>query len=196
METTEQECLSALHDATEILGESPTKAQYEDLGLTPASATIMRVVGGWNAAKERAGLETYDKSEYGGPSVAPKPDWVDLPEDKVWEDLSGNQRWYYKNRRKEIDKKERRRAEMRRWVHDYKAAECECARCGEGDPACLDFHHTGEKELSVSNMVSYGYGKVALRDEIERCVVLCANCHRKEHYEAPSLPDDSPSQHS
>ncbi len=56
--TTAEECLEALREAAERLGESPTKAQYEELGLTPASATIIRTCGGWNDAKEKAGLET------------------------------------------------------------------------------------------------------------------------------------------
>jgi hypothetical protein len=53
MRTTERECLDALQEAAERLGKSPTKAEYEELGLRPASATIIRVVGGWNEAKER-----------------------------------------------------------------------------------------------------------------------------------------------
>lgn len=56
--TTETECLEALREAAERLGESPTKAEYEDLGLRPASATIIRAVGGWNEAKEKAGLDS------------------------------------------------------------------------------------------------------------------------------------------
>jgi len=63
--TTEGECLEALREAAERLGESPTKAQYEELGMTPASATIMKTVGGWNEAKEQAGLETFDRGATG-----------------------------------------------------------------------------------------------------------------------------------
>ena len=38
--TTEDDCIRALREAADRLGESPSKAAYEDLGLTPASATI------------------------------------------------------------------------------------------------------------------------------------------------------------
>lgn len=54
----EEQCIDALHAAADRLGKSPTKAEYEELGLRPASATIMRNLGGWNAAKEAAGLQT------------------------------------------------------------------------------------------------------------------------------------------
>jgi hypothetical protein len=46
MQRTKTECLAALRRAAERLGKSPTKAEYEKLGLTPASATIIRTVGG------------------------------------------------------------------------------------------------------------------------------------------------------
>ncbi|WP_135821841.1 homing endonuclease associated repeat-containing protein [Halostella litorea] len=182
--TTEEEYLDALSEAARELGESPTKAQYEELGLRPASATILRVMGSWNAAKEAAGLETFERGSLNEGEVQPKPDDVDLS-DREWRELSGYQRWYRKNRESEIRKKDRRRAELRRWLHVYKRDNCACERCGEGNPACLDFHHPGEKDLGISAMVVYGYSKANIGEEINRCTVLCANCHRKEHYSVP-----------
>ncbi len=178
--TTDEECLEALGRAAEQLGESPTKAQYEEIGLTPASATIMKILGGWNAAKERAELKTFDRAVTGGQPVQPKPDWVDIPDDVEWEELTGQQRWYYKNREERIERKDRRRNEIRRWLYTYKDQRCECNRCGEERPPCLDFHHPGEKERDISTMVVDGYSKESIRKEIDRCTVLCANCHRIE----------------
>lgn len=185
--TSEADCIHGLREAAERLGESPTKAEYEALGLTPASGTIQRVMGSWNAAKEAAGLETYEQGENGGQDVQPKPDWVDLPSGKEWDELSGNMRWYYKNRERDIAKKDRRRAELRVWLYEYKQGHCACSRCGEGHPAALDFHHTdaADKEMSVSQMVAYGYAVENIRAEIDKCEVLCANCHRKEQYQLP-----------
>lgn len=151
--TTEEECIAALRRAAEELGESPTKAQYEELGYTLASATIQRVLGGWNAAKEVAGLKTYTVGETSGGSVKPKPDWVDLPENETWEELSSHQRWYRKNRERQAGKKIRRRQRLRRWLDEYKRNQCECLRCSEDHPACLDFHHVGEKQDGVAEMV-------------------------------------------
>jgi len=192
MERTETECLEALQRAADQLDESPTKEQYVELGFTPAASTIMRILGGWNEAKEKAGLETYAQSDNGGFPVQPKPEWVELPEDKEWEELSGNQRWYYKNREAEIQKKEDRREMLRAWLHEFKREQCQCQRCDASHPACLDFHHVDseDKELGVSQMISYGYAVDSLREEIENCVVLCANCHRKEHYRVPDPVDE------
>jgi L-lysine 2,3-aminomutase len=57
----------------------------------------------------------------------------------------------------------------------------QCERCGENHPATLDFHHKGNKDFNVSEMVPRLTHKVLL-DEISKCSVLCANCHRKEHW--------------
>lgn len=59
-----------------------------------------------------------------------------------------------------------------------------CARCSENHIACMDFHHIdpSEKEYEVSKLVSNGMYTKAYK-EIKKCIVLCANCHRKHHYE-------------
>ncbi|TYL39724.1 hypothetical protein CV102_05420 [Natronococcus pandeyae] len=181
--TTEAACLEALRRAAEQLGESPTKAQYEELGLTPASATIIRTCGGWNDAKEKAGLDTAPST---GSRVLPRPDGVELPPDCDWDDLSVDQRWHYRNAERNTDRTLRRRARLRSWLDEQKR-DRGCLRCGVDTAACLDFHHVNEttKEMAVGRMVTFGYGTEALRAEIAKCIVLCANCHRIVHHEPP-----------
>jgi hypothetical protein len=191
MRTSETECIESLQKTAERLDKSPTKAEYDEFGLRPASTTIKRVFGSWNSAKEAAELETFTQGENGGQDVQPKPEWVDIPEDVVWQNLTAQQRWYHKNREHRINVKESRRRDLHRWLYELKRDEMACIRCGEERPPALDFHHTNEKERSVSEMVNDGYSKASIRDEIARCLVLCANCHRREHYDGPepsSLP--------
>ena len=69
------------------------------------------------------------------------------------------------------------RARTRSIINEAKANGCEV--CGEKETACLDFHHTGEKDKTVSQML--GMSDKRVRDEIAKCVILCANCHRKHH---------------
>jgi hypothetical protein len=184
MATSKPECIDALREAAERLGKSPTKAEYEELGLTPAAGTIMRQLGGWNAAKEAAGLETEPST---GSRVASKPDDVDLPDGMEWSDLSVDQRWHYRNSEWNAERTRRRRARLRQWLNEYKG-EHGCARCGEADATCLDFHHldSDDKTMALGTMVTFGYGTAALRAEIEKCEVLCANCHRREHHVPPT----------
>jgi len=182
MPTSEDDCLDALQEAAAELGTSPTKAEYQELGMTPSSGTIQRVVGGWNEAKERAGLETFTQGENGGFAVRSKPEWVEIPEGTEWEELTPQQRWYYRNRKNRIEQKEQRRKELRQWFYELKRDELACEQCSESRPPCLDCHHEGEKRDGVSNMVNDGYSKDRIREEIDRCLVVCANCHRREHY--------------
>lgn len=62
-----------------------------------------------------------------------------------------------------------------------------CLRCFEADPYSLDFHHVGEKTFEISNGKKIGESR--LGKEISKCVVLCANCHRKLHAERWALLD-------
>lgn len=56
-----------------------------------------------------------------------------------------------------------------------------CRVCGETEPICLDFHHLdpSEKEFSVGQEGQRSWKQ--LDNEISKCVILCANCHRKVH---------------
>ena len=143
----------------------------------------MRVMGGWNAAKTAAGLATYYQGECGGTEIQPKPESVNLPDGYEWTELNPQQRWYYKNRMHRIEVKAKRKEKLRSWFNAYKRSECSCEVCGETHPACLDFHHVGEKRMGVSQMVYMGFARDNILDEIESCRVLCANCHRKLHYQ-------------
>ncbi|KKK53486.1 hypothetical protein LCGC14_3094290, partial [marine sediment metagenome] len=63
-------------------------------------------------------------------------------------------------------------------VAAIKAAEG-CTDCGTNNPVVLDFDHLPEYEKSFtigSNITSKGMTR--LFDEIAKCEVVCANCHR------------------
>jgi hypothetical protein len=53
-----------------------------------------------------------------------------------------------------------------------------CVDCGEGDPVVLEFDHLGEKLFDIGQALPYRSWKRIL-EEIEKCVVVCANCHRR-----------------
>jgi len=59
-----------------------------------------------------------------------------------------------------------------------------CQRCGEEDQVVLEWHHTdpSKKEASVAWMMD-NRGRQAILEEISKCECLCANCHRRVHYE-------------
>ena len=79
------------------------------------------------------------------------------------------------------------------WLAEYKRDAGGCRRCDATDARTIDFHHPGpeEKERAVNEMVTLGYSKADVRTEVEKCTLLRANYHAKEHYvdAPPSGPD-------
>ena len=55
-----------------------------------------------------------------------------------------------------------------------------CVDCQESDPRVLEFDHRdpATKRAPVSVLVAEGYGLDAIAQEIAKCDVRCANCHR------------------
>lgn len=58
-----------------------------------------------------------------------------------------------------------------------------CVSCGESDPVVIDFHHLNEetKFKGVGDMVQGNYSLNKIQEEIDKCICLCSNCHRKVH---------------
>jgi len=54
-----------------------------------------------------------------------------------------------------------------------------CVDCGLADLLVLEFDHVSTKAASVSRLAHGGYSMKRLQDEISRCQIRCANCHRR-----------------
>ena len=59
-----------------------------------------------------------------------------------------------------------------------------CEKCGYNKcMAALDFHHNkGVKNFSLDSRTLSNISMDRIIEEFELCEVLCANCHREEHY--------------
>ena len=88
-----------------------------------------------------------------------------------------NHKQYYKTKAKKY------RKQYKEWFKSLKQ-ELSCASCNEDHIACLVFHHLdpSKKDFDVSKCTRNQYSKLKVLQEIEKCVVLCSNCHRKLHY--------------
>lgn len=91
---------------------------------------------------------------------------------------------YYKNhnhyRNRHNISRNKIREQIARKVFEY-LANHPCISCGEADPIVLEFDHRDKdgKIESISNLIrDSSWNKVKL--EIEKCDVLCANCHRRK----------------
>tara|TARA_R110002050_G_scaffold7274_2_gene28404 strand:+ start:9822 stop:10199 length:378 start_codon:yes stop_codon:yes gene_type:complete len=98
-----------------------------------------------------------------------------------------SRKWYHENAEKQKKKSRQRKRDMRSWYDNLKE-KSNCSMCGIsglGNPWMMEFHHRekDKKTKELSYMVSNGYGKEKLLLEIAKCDIVCANCHRKIHYD-------------
>jgi hypothetical protein len=97
-----------------------------------------------------------------------------------------SRRHYEKNRDKVIAKaKEYSRAarvRTRAFISNY-LKDNPCIDCGEANIVVLEFDHLRDKDFNISDAARNGVGIKKLKDEIAKCEVRCANCHRKKTYE-------------
>lgn len=90
---------------------------------------------------------------------------------------------YEQNKQKYIDKASNYRKEFWEWFRNLKK-DLSCIKCGEDRHWVLDFHHRDSslKDNEVSKLIN-SVSKSKVLQEIEKCDVLCANCHRDLHYQ-------------
>ena len=96
---------------------------------------------------------------------------------------------YLKNKSSIMEKQKQKRRVVQDWVSQFKK---KCELCSENHPACLDFHHDGDKEFGIANLTNRNIlneeTKKKILKEIKKCRVLCSNCHRKLHWEEKNGP--------
>lgn len=75
-----------------------------------------------------------------------------------------------------------RRRIAKKWGIEYKGNKCICCgydKCIEA----LDFHHLdqNEKEFNISEYGDKNLNWLELKKELDKCILVCANCHREIH---------------
>ena len=89
---------------------------------------------------------------------------------------------YLKNRDNVEQRRKNRREENKKFLYEYKIDKY-CEICGEKNPATLSFHHIADnKKEDVSTLISSGTIK-SIKEEIDKCIIVCENCHRVIHHE-------------
>jgi hypothetical protein len=83
----------------------------------------------------------------------------------------------YKER--SVARQKENRKVLRQFVWDF-LKEHPCIDCGETDPIVLEFDHLSDKKWSIADVASHNVSQKKLNEEIAKCEVRCANCHRKK----------------
>lgn len=80
-----------------------------------------------------------------------------------------------------VDAVKKRRYKIKLMSIEYKGGGCE--KCGYNKCAgALEFHHinSDEKDFSIG-MKGYTRSWELVKKELDKCMLLCANCHREIH---------------
>lgn len=91
--------------------------------------------------------------------------------------------WHQRNKERRLTRIYQQKVDTYWYIQDLKAG-LRCAYCGFNHPAALQFHHRN-KEDKLFNIGEAVYRKINLekvKQEIAKCIVICANCHFIHHW--------------
>lgn len=89
--------------------------------------------------------------------------------------------YYIANKQKFVDQTVERRREQKLRAINYLGGQCQKCK-GVFPPFVYDFHHKDptEKEGHIHIMLKNTWDKLVI--ELDKCILLCANCHREVHH--------------
>jgi len=97
----------------------------------------------------------------------------------------------YADRREELIKAvAKRRRKVKLMAIEYKGGHCQI--CGYNKyPGALDLHHiSGQKSFSIGDK-GYTRSWERTKEELDKCVLVCANCHRELEAGITQLPKET-----
>lgn len=93
------------------------------------------------------------------------------------------QREWYEARKAAYRKRSAERYQLRKaWLALF-FKDIFCIVCRESCQHCIDLHHLDPslKEGTIAQLYRNGASKMRVIAEMQKCVALCSNCHRKLH---------------
>jgi len=96
--------------------------------------------------------------------------------------------WYKENKKEHYQKRVERKTKLKQWLYEYKK-HLKCSKCGyNSHGAALEFHHpNNDKDTHIGQMICNVTSQEKILKEIEKCEVLCSNCHQILHWEMNNI---------
>ncbi len=100
--------------------------------------------------------------------------------------------YYQKNKRRKNNIRKEAIKEKKAWIWAFKEKRG-CITCGVTHPAILDFHHlvSSEKSFAIGAATNHNYALDRIKQEIEKCEVMCRNCHAMLHWHLDKKETDN-----
>src|SRR5260370_35083707 len=119
----------------------------------------------------------------------------DRYQSEEWKEYQRNYQrdWHQRHKVKRLARIYERKAATYEYVQDIKSQLC-CADCGERHPATLQFHHLNseDKMINIGDAVRDGISLDRIKQEIKKCIVLCANRQAIQPYNMRNKNRTSP----
>jgi len=95
----------------------------------------------------------------------------------------------YADRREEMIRAvAKRRRKIKLLAIEYKGGRCQV--CGYNKyPGALDLHHVGKKSFGIGDK-GYTRSWERVKNELDKCILVCANCHREVEAGIVQLPEE------
>ena len=76
------------------------------------------------------------------------------------------------------------RNKKKRLLVEYKGSQCEHCGFKTDIMSVYDFHHKDpkQKDFGISHKSGYGKSLEIVKKEVDKCLLLCKNCHAIEHH--------------
>src|SRR5690348_2736217 len=90
--------------------------------------------------------------------------------------------FYARHKDRVIKSVKQNKLRLKQKMTDFKRGK-KCLFCSENESVCLDFHHLPgtEKKFNLGCAPDQGISWEKILLEIEKCILICSNCHRKIH---------------
>ena len=107
----------------------------------------------------------------------------DIEKRKAYQRIKAKQ--YYEANKEKVKASSKLSKERGRADFQIFKSSLSCTRCGENHPATLDFHHLipHPDNLKINVLTKGGAYTKAIQEIMDKCIVLCANCHRVHHHD-------------
>jgi hypothetical protein len=119
----------------------------------------------------------------------------DRYQSEKWKEYQRNyhRKWHKRHREKRLARIYERKAAIYQYVQNMKS-QLYCVDCGKRHPATLQFHHLNseDKAFNISDAALRGTSLDRIKKEMQKCIVLCANCHLIRHYNMRKKNQRSP----
>ena len=109
--------------------------------------------------------------------------YKDIEKRKAYQKLKSKQ--YYEANKEKVKASSKLSKERGRADFQIFKSSLSCTRCGENHPATLDFHHLipHPDNQKINVLTKSGAYTKAIQEIMDKCIVLCANCHRVHHHD-------------